>query len=273
MLTAPCSKHVKTHNHQFNCTLPYCGRSFALKKELQRHIDTVHDKDACFDCTVQGCEETLSRIDNRRRHFREIHGARWSPKIKLKTENSKNTNKIAKVKRLWLHITSTAHSASTPFVHVSQLIPWGGVEKVGSCPCSEIHSSGSGGQLLTKELVFGHPIRNRVQSKHTTPLNVPRLVRLRPGWLSNYRSRNFVRLRSRFSRAHPTYKREFSSPHNSIFAGVNNLGLFNGFLHWSESDVRCSIYMINPSEFSNILMAAAWVGVGTRHLLADISTY
>lgn len=68
------NKHVKTHDRAFKCEIAGCLHKlgFALKKDLRRHINTVHRK-STFTCHVPGCGKVFSRSDNCDRHFEERH--------------------------------------------------------------------------------------------------------------------------------------------------------------------------------------------------------
>ncbi|CAG8952511.1 hypothetical protein HYFRA_00009614 [Hymenoscyphus fraxineus] len=65
------NKHVKTHARIF-CKVVGCSdtQGFTLKKDLQRHTATIHQKTK-FVC--HSCGESFSRSDNHRRHFAKQH--------------------------------------------------------------------------------------------------------------------------------------------------------------------------------------------------------
>ncbi|KAG9232655.1 hypothetical protein BJ875DRAFT_442964 [Amylocarpus encephaloides] len=55
------NKHLRTHDREFKCDIQGCthNRGFALRKDLQRHIGTVHNKETLV---CEYCGETFSRI-------------------------------------------------------------------------------------------------------------------------------------------------------------------------------------------------------------------
>lgn len=76
VFSRPCDlkKHGRTHERTFMCSINGCTNTqgFGLRKDLRRHIDTVHLR-ATFTCHFTSCGETFSRSDNCLRHFEEQH--------------------------------------------------------------------------------------------------------------------------------------------------------------------------------------------------------
>jgi uncharacterized Zn-finger protein len=68
--------------HDKSKTCPTCPESFATTKDLNRHINSVHQTTKRFYCTVARCKyarlavggASFARKDNWRRHMRDKHG-------------------------------------------------------------------------------------------------------------------------------------------------------------------------------------------------------
>lgn len=54
-----------------------CGRAFARREHLMRHIETMHHGQKDFKCQV--CSRVFSRKDNMMQHVRNKHGKKGSP--------------------------------------------------------------------------------------------------------------------------------------------------------------------------------------------------
>ncbi|KAF3920130.1 hypothetical protein AA313_de0202673 [Arthrobotrys entomopaga] len=68
---------------RFPCTMPGCIKSFCLRKDLQRHIRTIHaDKKPEFLCPVPECKRFIhgfTRKDNLKYHIMQLHTNPDSP--------------------------------------------------------------------------------------------------------------------------------------------------------------------------------------------------
>jgi len=56
-----------------------CASAFTSKKDLSRHMSSIHDKRIAFTCNEPGCKRSslargFTRKDNRDRHWRTMHG-------------------------------------------------------------------------------------------------------------------------------------------------------------------------------------------------------
>lgn len=72
------NKHLKTHNKDFQCEFsrPECTARFSTRKDLKRHLNTVHLREKkyfCKICQEQGSTGTFSRADNLKDHQRRVH--------------------------------------------------------------------------------------------------------------------------------------------------------------------------------------------------------
>ena len=65
------NKHLK--KKPFNCTEEGCGKAFALRNDLVRHISQVHLKERKYICTEAGCRKKFGHKSNMERHRREVH--------------------------------------------------------------------------------------------------------------------------------------------------------------------------------------------------------
>jgi hypothetical protein len=73
--------HQRRHDPRFVCKQPQCDKRFQYRKDLTRHIQTVHDQDTkCFPCPNPSCQWSLNRghkgfkrPDTLRRHLRIVH--------------------------------------------------------------------------------------------------------------------------------------------------------------------------------------------------------
>jgi ankyrin repeat protein len=67
-----CSRHSKTHTRPYECN--NCGRGFALRLDLARHVKARHRVGLSrHECPVQHCTFTATREDNLNRHLRKKH--------------------------------------------------------------------------------------------------------------------------------------------------------------------------------------------------------
>jgi len=76
--------HQRRHDPPFGCDQPGCTKRFQYRKDLTRHLKTVHAKHdldiKCFPCPVPSCEWSLdrghrgfTRPDTLRRHVKKVH--------------------------------------------------------------------------------------------------------------------------------------------------------------------------------------------------------
>ena len=76
--------HQRRHDPPFGCDQPGCSKRFQYRKDLTRHLKTVHAKHdldiECFPCPVHTCEWSLdrghrgfTRPDSLRRHVQKVH--------------------------------------------------------------------------------------------------------------------------------------------------------------------------------------------------------
>lgn len=98
-------RHLDRHSRPFTCV--ECSESFGAKKDLQRHLDTKHQKEVQVFCTVLGCKRGqlgFSRRDNLLKHINNVHERRDQAKglSKLVSPNedaAKETKSTKKRKR------------------------------------------------------------------------------------------------------------------------------------------------------------------------------
>ncbi|KAK3353857.1 hypothetical protein B0T25DRAFT_221949 [Lasiosphaeria hispida] len=79
--TIPSSQtpKVATSAPAFKFPCYRCTSAFTSKKDLSRHISSIHDKRIRFTCNEPGCKRSslargFTRKDNRDRHWRTMHG-------------------------------------------------------------------------------------------------------------------------------------------------------------------------------------------------------
>jgi len=72
------SRHLKTHSKPFRCTT--CGKGFALRLDLSRHVKARHRIGyERYACSVALCKFTATRKDNLHQHEKRVHG--HSPQV------------------------------------------------------------------------------------------------------------------------------------------------------------------------------------------------
>jgi len=74
-------KHLDRHSRPFTCR--ECSKSFGAKKDLKRHQDTKHHRDAQVFCTVADCKRGqmgFSRRDNLLKHIHNVHEHKYHDK-------------------------------------------------------------------------------------------------------------------------------------------------------------------------------------------------
>ena len=69
----------KLENKRCICPYTRCGRSFARKGDLHRHINAKHERTKTFLCPVRGCfkgqnRRTFTRTDKLKAHLQAMHG-------------------------------------------------------------------------------------------------------------------------------------------------------------------------------------------------------
>ena len=69
----------KLENKRCICPYTRCGRSFAKKGDLHRHINAKHERTKTFLCPVRGCfkgqnRRTFTRTDKLKAHLQAMHG-------------------------------------------------------------------------------------------------------------------------------------------------------------------------------------------------------
>ena len=65
------SEHLK--EKLFNCTEEGCGKAFALRKDLVKHISQVHLKERKYICEEDSCGKKFGNKSNLERHRRGVH--------------------------------------------------------------------------------------------------------------------------------------------------------------------------------------------------------
>ncbi|KAK2808611.1 hypothetical protein FQN50_004474 [Emmonsiellopsis sp. PD_5] len=87
-----CKSHMKIHdpNRKFphKCTAGQCTKKFTRKTDLDRHVNSVHEKRKVFPCNQ--CDASFSRTDTLRRH-REVGCKRQCRRRQRATPNISTT--------------------------------------------------------------------------------------------------------------------------------------------------------------------------------------
>lgn len=66
------SRHLKSHSKPHRCET--CGKGFALRADLNRHIKARHRLgNTMFKCEISNCESKFARKDNVKRHIQRYH--------------------------------------------------------------------------------------------------------------------------------------------------------------------------------------------------------
>lgn len=81
--------HQRRHDPPFICDQPQCGKKFQYRKDLSRHVKTIHHHELTieyFPCPDSSCQRSLNqgyigfnRLDSLHRHTRTVHHRPRSP--------------------------------------------------------------------------------------------------------------------------------------------------------------------------------------------------
>jgi hypothetical protein len=66
-----------THQARHHCVRAGCTRSFTLRKDLARHVQSRHDR-VRIPCLAASCDKSFRRKDTMQRHMKSSHATRGS---------------------------------------------------------------------------------------------------------------------------------------------------------------------------------------------------
>ena len=70
--------HIRSHTGEKPLECNICHRHFAESSNLAKHR-RIHEKKGNYDCEHLGCGRNFRRLDQLRRHRRQVHGIATDP--------------------------------------------------------------------------------------------------------------------------------------------------------------------------------------------------
>ncbi|KAI0321338.1 hypothetical protein OF83DRAFT_1099871 [Amylostereum chailletii] len=129
-----------------------CGKQFARKYDVTRHVREVHKKDKPHKCHTRGCGKTFSRFDRFRRHVVLVHGGTLAtqhyrvPSLRHRCPFRSCNLRFSREIEFQSHIRS-AHPGRT-------------VHKCPMCPCYVLRQDGLRKHLLRHEREAAGPLES-----------------------------------------------------------------------------------------------------------------